>query len=257
MKKTCLNCNEEGHKFKNCKLPIQSFGIIAYQKKPFEDINFLLIQRRNTIAYTDFLRGKYKRENVHLYFEQMSKDERENILDRGFNNLWDELWFDHDSNIYKNEARRAREIFQTVNVKMLLETTQSLYETTEWGLPKGRRNLNESTIECAIREFSEETEIKPNNYTVHYELPPLIEEFTAIDGNVYKHVYYFAKLNNNVQIDTVKKTKIYFQEVKDIGLFSLDTCIGLIRDYSIEKKNVIVIAHSILKDIKTRSIKWN
>lgn len=257
MKKTCLNCNQEGHKFKNCKLSIQSFGVIAYQKKPFEDINFLLIQRRNTIAYTDFLRGKYKRENVHLYFQQMTQEERTGMVGKDFKSLWDELWFDHNSNIYKNELRKAREIFQTVDIDILLNTTFSPYTSTEWGLPKGRRNLNESPIECAIREFSEETEIKPNNYTVHYDLQPLVEEFTAIDGNKYKHIYYFAKLNNSVQIDTVKKTKVYFQEVKDIGVFSVDKCMELIRDYNIEKRNVINIAYSILKDIKTRSIKWN
>jgi 8-oxo-dGTP pyrophosphatase MutT (NUDIX family) len=27
----------------------------------------------------------------------------------------------------------------------------------EWGFPKGRRNYNEKDIDCALREFSEET----------------------------------------------------------------------------------------------------
>lgn len=256
MKKTCLNCNQEGHKFKTCRLPIQSFGVIAYQKKAFEDIKFLLIQRRNTIAYTDFLRGKYKIDNVHLYFEQMTQDEREN-LNRDFRVLWDELWFDHSSGIYKNEYNKANEIFRKIDIQKILQNTTSKYTTTEWGLPKGRRNLNETPIECAIREFLEETEIRHQDYNINYQLEPLVEEFLAIDGNKYKHVYYFAKLNSNLNIDTIKRTKTYFQEVKNIGLFDLDRCLNLIRDYSIEKKNILNLAYSILKDIKTRNITWN
>ena len=32
-----------------------------------------------------------------------------------------------------------------------------IYKTPEWGFPKGRRNLYEKDLNCALREFSEET----------------------------------------------------------------------------------------------------
>ena len=39
------------------------------------------------------------------------------------------------------------------------------YFEQEWSFPKGRRNFNEFDLDCAIREFEEETNLKENNIT--------------------------------------------------------------------------------------------
>ena len=41
-----------------------------------------------------------------------------------------------------------------------MKKSKYLYE--EWGFPKGRKQIYESTRECAEREFEEETNIKPS-----------------------------------------------------------------------------------------------
>ena len=49
---------------------------------------------------------------------------------------------------------------------MVLNNSDNRYSDTEWGFPKGRRNNNEKDIECANREFYEETNYKNNEYQI-------------------------------------------------------------------------------------------
>jgi hypothetical protein len=81
----CVNCGEKGHVLKECNGPITSFGIIAFKtckeesdcindtnnklkeilkkintdKEEYPKIKFLMIQRKDTMGYIDFIRGKY------------------------------------------------------------------------------------------------------------------------------------------------------------------------------------------------------
>ena len=54
----CLNCNNMGHIQKNCKYPINSYGIILY-KLINNDIKILIIQRKFSYSFITFLLGKY------------------------------------------------------------------------------------------------------------------------------------------------------------------------------------------------------
>jgi hypothetical protein len=51
----CLNCDREGHTFKKCLMPVKSYGIVAFTRKR-NMLKFLLIQRKDTMGYTDFMR---------------------------------------------------------------------------------------------------------------------------------------------------------------------------------------------------------
>ena len=49
----------------------------------------------------------------------------------------------------------------------------------EWEVPKGRRNLNESDIDCALREFTEETGYKGHNLT-HIDNLMYLKKYSAV-----------------------------------------------------------------------------
>ena len=53
----CNNCGNYGHKYNMCKYPIMSFGIILYHSD--ETNKVLMVQRKHSICYIEFLRGKY------------------------------------------------------------------------------------------------------------------------------------------------------------------------------------------------------
>ena len=54
----CNNCYKEGHYYRNCDQPLLSYGLCCF-KKVNDKFNFLMVKRRNTYTYIEFLRGIY------------------------------------------------------------------------------------------------------------------------------------------------------------------------------------------------------
>ena len=77
-KDICNNCGKYGHLFRNCKNPIVSFGCIQFR------INnnvreYLMICRKDTLGYIDFIRGKYNLQDesyIINMFKQMTNIEK-------------------------------------------------------------------------------------------------------------------------------------------------------------------------------------
>ena len=65
----CNNCGKTGHAFHHCKHPITSIGIIAYRSIE-DEYQFLMIRRKDTLGYVDFMRGKYPIYNK-LYLQNI------------------------------------------------------------------------------------------------------------------------------------------------------------------------------------------
>ena len=61
------------------------------------------------------------------------------------------------------------------------------------GVSKGRRNLYETDIDCAKREFEEETGLKPFQYNL-VSIKSFNESFFGSNNIRYKHVYYLGEL---------------------------------------------------------------
>ena len=107
----CNNCGKSGHLFHKCKLPITSIGIIAFRIFPTGDdnepykIQYLLIRRKETLGYIDFMRGKYSIHNkdyIMNMLKQMTRDEKLQLSCGDFEKLWKNVWGD---SIYSNQYR--------------------------------------------------------------------------------------------------------------------------------------------------------
>ena len=55
-------------------------------------IKFLIIQRKHSYSYVEFIRGLYNNKNLTIMFDYMSNDEKELIRTKTFEQLWDEFW---------------------------------------------------------------------------------------------------------------------------------------------------------------------
>lgn len=266
----CMNCGKSGHFTKVCTEPITSCGIICfkidnislskidkflinkyidiedynysnlnyYNKINFHrsDIKFLMIQRKHSFSYIEFLRGKYNENDetkLNSMFELMSKSEVEEIKNNDFDYLWNKLWnktaqsknFIKECNISKNK-------FNNLKNNNLLNNLESKYDSPEWGFPKGRRNKFENNNDCANREFIEETNL--TNYTLFDRIKLMEETFTGTDLNNYKHVYYIA---GSEELDLEYSLDNY--EIGNIGWFTIDEILYLLRPYNKGKINII------------------
>ena len=101
----CNNCSKIGHLIHQCKLPIISCGIILIlivNKKVY----YLMIRRKDSFGYIDFLRGKYNVNNisqVQRKLDEMSIHEKRKLLEEQFDELWRQLWGKITTNpLYKN-----------------------------------------------------------------------------------------------------------------------------------------------------------
>jgi len=90
----CNNCGKQGHTFKQCKNPITSFGVIIFRINQNQR-QYLMIRRKDTLGYIDFMRGKYSVTN-HKYIlnmlKQMTVSEKHKLSSFTFDDLWNELW---------------------------------------------------------------------------------------------------------------------------------------------------------------------
>lgn len=269
----CVNCNENGHIIKDCKGPITSFGIIAfkivndaneeygdkneyltrllaerrlnfnYTKMIYPKIKFLMIQRKDTMGYIDFLRGKYKSnsDDIQTFIDEMTHDEKYSLLNDTFENNWRRLWKNHKSRLFLNEYEKAKLKFYSLdNLQELIEKSKTNYNFQEFSFPKGRKNMKENNLSCAEREFYEETGYKRNQYEFLYNYPTIHEDFVGTNGVRYRHVYYIVKMKKSTPPPFLDLNNILqVGEVRNIGWFSFDECMNLIRPYDKAKKGVI------------------
>lgn len=277
----CANCGEKGHVVKDCKGPITSFGIIAFRivnsekdeigdtntelnrilslskdvhlntLKRYPTIKYLMIQRKDTMGYIDFVRGKYSLQNkdkmIKVCLDEMTLLEKQNLISKSFDQIWSELWINHESKTFKNEYETAKEKFGKLEIESLVKSSSNHFEYQEFGFPKGRRNMKESNIVCAEREFFEETGYNKGNYKFLKNYPTVDEEFIGTNGIKYRHIYYVVKMNDNIKPPTIdKKNIVQTGEVQNIGWFTIDECMTIIRPYDTAKKQAILNVNSDL-----------
>lgn len=249
--KYCQNCSRRGHGFRSCSKPITSYGIIAFQRKKNNDLHFLLIQRKDSIGYLDLLRGRYMEnakgknamlQNIKILIEEMIPEEVERLKTKSFRELWDALWINHRCRAYVTDYKDAESKFAALDLSNLLANVECKWNKQEYGFPKGRRNGRETDLQCARREFEEETGLKSHDYTIVDDLE-IQEVFTGSNGKNYRHIYYIAELKDNANVGIDKENITQMSEIRDVGLFSVKECLALFREYDLTKRSIVVQLH--------------
>ena len=249
----CNNCGKHGHLFHQCKNPITSIGIIVFNNK--KDLKYLMIRRKDSLGYVDFMRGKYPLFNKRYLLNiinEMTLSEKKNLLEKEFDELWKELWGDHIGIQYRGEEKTSRERFnslragitlktQSYNLKSLINESETDWIEPEWGFPKGRRNFQEKDLCCALREFEEETGCSKNSIKIIYNLLPFEELFTGSNYKSYKHKYFLAFMDDSESLSNFQKT-----EVSKIEWKTYSECVNYIRPYNLEKVDLIERVNNIL-----------
>jgi 8-oxo-dGTP pyrophosphatase MutT (NUDIX family) len=257
---TCNNCGKFGHLFHQCKLPIISYGLIVFRiNKETNKIEYLMIRRKNSFGFIDFMRGKYNLNNIqHIQdiIDEMSIIEKNRIMNDDFKNIWKDTWgYNKLSNQYKYEESISNKKFELLknglNNKLsllnMIKNSNTNWSETEWEFPKGRKNNNESDIDCALREFEEETGISKNYLILVNNLLPFEEMYIGTNYKSYKHKYFLCYVDNkiNLSIDNFQKSEVSCIEWKTI-----EECLESIRPYNLEKKQLINNINKVLQEYR-------
>ena len=268
----CNNCGKQGHLFHQCKLPIMSIGIIAFRLHPeTKEVQYLMIRRKDTLGYMDFMRGKFPlfhKKYILNMLIQMTTDEK--------NRLRQKYHQYHDSNTSGDSKKPANfqmkekiaalmngvytnKVLQYDLISLLAEsdTISEIWHEPEWGFPKGRRNPQEKDYDCAVREFSEETGYSPTVLHNIRNIIPFEEIFIGSNYKSYRHKYYLMNIS---YADSISSGKPYQKsEVSGMEWKTFTKSMESIRSYNLEKKRILTnvnecIQQNILSTIPHESM---
>jgi len=250
----CNNCGKSGHLYNNCKIPITSYGIISFRKK--ENYQYLMICRKDSLGYVDFIRGKYPLYNkkyIQNLIDEMTLQEKENIKTKSFEELWNNLW-SHGAGIqYRVEEKGSKNKFEQIkrgiqldenekyDIYSLIKNSETSWITPEWGFPKGRRNYGEKDIQTGLREWSEETGYPSSALNILTNVIPYDEYFVGSNYKSYKHKYYLAYIKKDFSNNNFQKS-----EVSQLKWLTYDECLKHIRPYNLERLEIIKKINKIL-----------
>jgi len=254
----CNNCGKNGHQFHSCKHPITSIGFIVFRVKE-NKIEYLMIKRKHSLGFVEFMRGKYPVHNYNYLiniFNEMSNEEKDIIRKSDFNQLWGYLWGDQVGIQYRGEEKISKEKYDLLkmglsnkkdyNLETLLNECDNNWLETEWGFPKGRRNYQEKDLNCAFREFEEETGYLRNQVKLIQNICPYEEIFTGSNMKSYKHKYFIGYMEPSV----ISTNNFQESEVGDMQWFNFEKCISKMRPYNLEKKNILKMINNVLREYR-------
>lgn len=223
----------------------KSYGIV-----PFTIVNnktyYLMIKRKNTFGYIDIIKGKYNIDNFILMqnlVNVMTNDEKNDILTYNFDELWNKMWLyttsycDETKNKFNSNIQKIKEYIK--------QSTTNWVEQ-EWEFPKGRKNVKETDLACAKREFSEETGVDNKNINIVQNIVSYDEIYIGTNFKCYKFKYFLGYIKDkNINIDDFQKT-----EVSAVRWLTFEECNKRIREYHHEKKKNLEKINKTIKSLR-------
>jgi 8-oxo-dGTP pyrophosphatase MutT (NUDIX family) len=231
---------------------------------------YLMVQRKDSLAYVEFIRGKYALENlsyIRQLLSNMTGEELASIGRLSFQELWNNLWMfgsskcymkeQHDSEVKLNQLKTGYALVdpktkrqRRVVLDELVKEVSVCMEETEWGFPKGRRNLMESDKCCALREFREETGLPCNRIRVKHD-KAIDEVFTGTNHVRYKHVYYIVEYigsdrHEHMDWSTSDNPPWQASEIKDVKWFSFTDAQEKLKHINVERRELLKRVNAIV-----------
>jgi len=260
---TCRNCGFNGHLYKDCIHPIMSYGIICYKVEDNE-IKYIMIQRKDSLSFMEFIRGKYNINEKHYIIKLincMTYTERNMIYTKTFDEIWVYAWCHNPTTVFKHtkeyiESKQKFEFLLSNNIINIYYITSNILEQ-EWGFPKGRKKIKEQDIDCAIREFGEETGLQKNDIDIK-NIEPFEEIFFGTNNILYKHLYFIAKINKEDSTLYINNNCLeQIREIRSLKWCNYDEVINNIKIHNIERKELFKRADQLISSLeKKENIKY-
>lgn len=197
-----------------------SSGIALCKRGSDGIVRLLLVQKRYTYAFFAFVYHKCNMRDddaVIALLDRMTIEEKLDILSLDFQRMWWRVWLGRGTSAqFLNAHRRFRETFtgdHGARIQSLVRRS-TVCALRLWEMPKGRKkNANEREMDCAIREFYEETGIPRSAYHITRGT----HEIDFTEDGIHYHVKYFIAITTrdiHQRITTAKREQV--SEICDI-----------------------------------------
>jgi 8-oxo-dGTP pyrophosphatase MutT (NUDIX family) len=210
-----------------------------------------MIRRKDSMSFAEFMRGKYDiddKEYIGKLIGNMTIAEQATIANLPFDMTWRIAWGDDNSG---SDYAQSQIKYDKLNLRELVTEYPSTYGEPEWGFPKGRRIRGESDVECAVREFWEETNISRDAYVVLKNIR-LEETFEGLNGITYRHIYFVGLLKQPEMVNLTQRfTPMQRREISAIAWKSFEECDRLVRPHHVQRKHMIEELRSVIDTFET------
>jgi 8-oxo-dGTP pyrophosphatase MutT (NUDIX family) len=184
---------------------ISSYGVACVRRNADTGCyEILMIKKRNTYAFIEFVRGMYdpyKDHDLEYMFSTMTITEKSMIQTRNFSVMWNycngEPSKVSERSVYARSMRKYMMLCERAENILLQLISNTTNATLLWEIPKGRPNKKETPLISATREFEEETGLSKDSYRILFDEGTI--EYSFVDCGVrYKYVYYLAVLSGGI-----------------------------------------------------------
>uniref|UniRef100_A0A6C0LKQ9 Nudix hydrolase domain-containing protein n=1 Tax=viral metagenome TaxID=1070528 RepID=A0A6C0LKQ9_9ZZZZ len=224
----------------------RSVGIIIFN---YEMNSVLLVQKKCTYAFSEFVIGRYDKNNKNQLIEKLNKmttNEKVIIHSMEFEWMWYNMFMSKDkSDHYCRAFGRFFKYFLN-NQRYLKNLLSQSTKNTQllWEPPKGRKLKTESSFTCALREVTEETKLNPNSYRI---IPNKKIKKQLISNNTkYIMVYYIAVMKKHEHVRMTFSDKSQPQEISEISWVNINN----LKNYNMmnDIRQSIILNYRLLKE---------
>lgn len=204
-----------------------SDGIACCRHNADNNLEMLFICKRYTYAFRLFAHGNYdSNDNAKIIAQlnMMTVDEKLILLSLNFTNIWFHIYLNNTFRnmayfVAKNKFESTFVIDTGIRLRNLIAKSTNI--TRIWEIPKGKKkNKNESSLSCAVREFYEETRIPKKSYKI---FPNASRTYSYIDEGVkYVNKYYFAYTRYHFEPKVDFTANEQLEEIADIRWMTFD-----------------------------------
>lgn len=230
-----------------------------------------MVQRKDSLCYVEFIRGKYMLQNrgyIMKLLSNMTEAERSRVASGRFDDLWYGFWQTNLNRSFMKEYEQSKSRFDTLlsgyylrvsdssdvppvffDLATAIAGTQARHDEPEWGFPKGRRNINESDIRCACREFHEETGVELDHIRVLGGVKPFEEVFRGSNRIRYRHVYYLAGACHPALAEGASPPpieEVAQREISNVGWYDFEGVAERIRPENVERLEMFKRVHAMV-----------
>ena len=206
----------------NVKINKKSLGIIIFNKSLNK---VLMIQKKCSYSYMEFLYGKYDKNNQQTLLEKFNKmTVQEKLIISSFEFEW--MWYyafmtkEKNDNYCKAFGKFYKNFITNPRLLKTILSNSHRNGSLLWEPPKGRKNKNESSLSCAIREVYEETKHHHKNYQI---IPgKKIKKQFIVDSVRYIIIYYIGTMLLPESINHDMNSGLLSSEVSDVKWISIN-----------------------------------